>query len=253
MNRGLLLLSLLAAAPSAAGADSFNVTIEKPGAENSTATFSSSGVESFDSRPVGNSQTFTTDFGTSGAISGTYTGVDIRGADQFGGAGGNTNFASTSTTAGYSLALSTSNPAGINYFGFYLSALDAGNQLAFYKGATSVFTFDPTNVLALVNGNSAYFGNPDSPFKGQDSGQPFAFLNFYDLSGTFDRVVFTENLAAAGYESDNHTVGFFTSQSGTPVPGVPEPASWAMLIGGLGAIGTALRRRHRPGLAQGIA
>jgi hypothetical protein len=28
-----------------------------------------------------------------------------------------------------------------------------------------------------------------------------------------------------------------------PTPGIPEPASWAMMLFGFGAVGTAMRRR----------
>jgi hypothetical protein len=35
-----------------------------------------------------------------------------------------------------------------------------------------------------------------------------------------------------------------TFGSGTPGPGVPEPASWALMIGGFGMVGAALRRRR---------
>ena len=61
-----------------------------------------------------------------------------------------------------------------------------------------------------------YYGNPNSPFEGGDSGEPYVFINFYDMSGTFDQVVFTEDPASGGYEFDNHTVGFFTHVGGVP-------------------------------------
>lgn len=35
----------------------------------------------------------------------------------------------------------------------------------------------------------------------------------------------------------------FVITSFTPTPGIPEPASWAMLLIGFGAVGTAMRRR----------
>ncbi|WP_443969822.1 Npun_F0296 family exosortase-dependent surface protein [Sphingobium sp. CR28] len=228
---------------SAAQADTFNVTIEAPTVQNSTAGFSFSGKETFNSRSTGNNQSFVTDFGTGGVITGTYTGVDILAANQYGGAGGSGNFASTATTSGFSLSLSTTNSEGINYFGFWLSALDSGNTLTFSKAGTTLFTFTPSDVLAMVSGLPAYFGNPDSPFTGNNSAQPYAFLNFYNVDGTFDKVTFSESPTVGGYESDNHTVGFFTEQGGTPIPAVPEPATWAMMIAGFGLVGSALRRR----------
>jgi hypothetical protein len=33
------------------------------------------------------------------------------------------------------------------------------------------------------------------------------------------------------------------SNPGNPNPGVPEPASWAMMIAGLGVVGASMRRR----------
>lgn len=235
-------LGLVASATSASAA-TFNVTYEAPGVLNSTATFSSSGVETFDSRPIADGQSFNTDFGTGGVISGAYTGVDIRAANQYGGASAS-NFASIASSQGYSLALSTTDPRGINYFGFWLSALDGGNNLAFYKAGVLQFTFNAGDVTTLLAGKPAYAGNPNAPFEGANANQPYAFLNFYDTDGTFDQVVFSEAPQIGGYESDNHTVGFFTSQGGTPIA-VPEPTSWALMLLGFGGLGSVLRARRR--------
>jgi hypothetical protein len=43
-----------------------------------------------------------------------------------------------------------------------------------------------------------------------------------------------------------HFVGLPVSAIVTdPTSGVPEPSSWAMMVGGFGLIGTAMRRRAR--------
>ena len=49
------------------------------------------------------------------------------------------------------IMLSTSGAApGVNYFGYRLSALDTGNQLAFLKGGTVVGTFTPADLIAAL-------------------------------------------------------------------------------------------------------
>ena len=35
----------------------------------------------------------------------------------------------------------------------------------------------------------------------------------------------------------------FVIKTLTPSPGVPEPAAWAMMLGGFGIVGAAMRRR----------
>jgi hypothetical protein len=238
------------AVTTAANADTFFLNYEAPGVERTTATFSIMGVENFDTR----SGAFSTDYGTSGAITGTYSGggLQILPADQYGGAGGAGKYIVTFTGASYTLTLvndPSKNPDGVNYFGYWLSALDAGNQVVFKKSGVQVGALTPADVLAQVSGQPAYFGNPNPAFLGQNSGQPYAFINFYDTSGTFDEVDFTQNMIG-GYESDNHTVGFFTKIGGVPSP-VPEPSTWVMM--GLGFAGLSFAAYRRAGKAHPVS
>ena len=68
------------------------------------------------------------------------------------------------------------------------------------------------------------------------------FINFYDTTGTFNQITFTEDPAVGGYESDNHTVGFYTEIGGV---GTPEPSTWAMLIAGFAGLGLPGWRRGK--------
>ena len=225
----------LAALPAQAA---FLVTYEAPGVQHSTATFANHGVEDFDGRQAGEGQSFTTDFGTSGVFSGVYTGVQLNSADRYGGAGGSGNYAVEWGGGSYTLELSTTRPGGVTYFGYWLSALDGNNQVSFIKGGREVFSYTPTAMAAALGRNRAYYDNPNPAFAGQNAGELYAFVNFFSTE-SFDAVRF-EQLRGGGYESDNHTVGYFTATSGTAVP---EPASWAMLIAGFGLTGAAARRR----------
>ncbi len=222
------------------------VTYEDPGVQNSTATFDFVGVETFNARLPGAGQTFTTDFGGS-EITGTYKNVQINTADQFGGADGTGLYAVTFSQSGYEIELSTTRPEGVNYFGYWLSALDKGNKLEFYKGSTLVYSFTPAAVLAIIGSKPAYFCNPNTAFAGQNCGEPYAFVNFYFTGSlSIDRIRIYEDPEVGGYESDNHTVGYFTSIGGNPIP---EPATWAMLITGFGLVGAGIRRRRALAIA----
>ncbi|WP_448582463.1 Npun_F0296 family exosortase-dependent surface protein [Thermaurantiacus sp.] len=219
------------------------ITYEAPGVQNTTATFDFVGVETFDSRPTGTGLSFTTDFGGS-EITGEYRNVQINDVDVFGGAGGTGKYAVTFSSTGYEILLSTSRPEGVNYFGYWLSALDGGNNVQFYKGADLVYSFTPAAVLAAIGSKPAYFCNPTGAFPDGNCREPYAFVNFYFTGGlTIDRILVFENPPVGGYESDNHTVGYFKTITGTPIP---EPATWAMMIAGFGLVGAAMRRRLVP-------
>jgi hypothetical protein len=150
----------------------------------------------------------------------------------------------------YTLTLTASGAStgvpGVNYFGLWFSALDTGNQLEFYEDSTLLYTFTPALFSSLVGkctGGNQFCGNPTSKYSGQDSGEQFAFLNFYDMNGYFDKVVFTET-STAGFESDNHTVGYMdpVTPTGTEIGATPEPGSIVLLFTGLLAL-IAVRRQ----------
>ena len=220
-------------------ADTFVQTYELPGVLNTTTTFSGGvGVETFDSRPTGTGG-FVSTFGGS-TLTGIYSdAVRVDPANQYGSAGGTGNHAVTFSSTGYSITLNTA----VNYFGYWLSALDTGNVVEFYSGSTMVGSLGAAAVLASIGSNPAYFGNPSGPFSGQNGAQPYAFVNFYDTTGSFDRIVFREDPTVGGYESDNHTVGMYRDITGVPV--VPEPSTYALMVAGLGALGFVARRRRQ--------
>jgi hypothetical protein len=166
-----------------AWADSFTVTYLAPGVQ--TPTGITTNFETFDEPTFSG----TTNFNGS-SITGTYSGpYQIRTADEFGGANGTGNFIATPDGGSYTLTLSQK----VNYFGLWFSALDQGNELTFYNGATVVEKFSPTNYATLVGNcpGTAFCGNPNSNFLGQDGSQQFAYLNFFDMTGSFDTIVFT--------------------------------------------------------------
>jgi len=201
-------------------------------------TLAYGGVETFNSLSSG-VQNVTTDFGTGGSVTGTYTDVSVVPADQYGGAGGTGMYAEATFNTSYSLALSTTAATGINYFGAFVTSLDVANTVQFYNGNTLVGDLQLSALLpASVTGNSAYDYN--TAYYNINIGQPFVFINFLDTTGTFNKVVFSEPSSyeyGGSFESDNHTVGFIAQ-------GVPEPASWALMILGTGLIGGLARRRR---------
>lgn len=230
---------LLAAAARPASADSFNVSYLGAGVQSSS---DSTYVETFNSASVTNG-TLTTTFNGS-PVTGTYSGnFSLSGPNVYGGAGGTGKYITTSSS--YTLTLSSD----VNYFGMWFSALDDGNQLSFYEGTTEVFSFSPANYAALVGAcpttapSPNFCGNPNPSQAGNNS-QQYAFLNFFDSNGTFNKVVFTENPQVGGFESDNHTLGMLsTTPGGTQITPTPEPSTFALLGTGLFSAAGVLRRK----------
>jgi len=182
--------------------------------------------------------------GLTGGISGTYTGGLTRSNDyEWGGAGG-AGYYPTVTSSTYTINLTVSGTIpGVNYFGLWVSAIDADNELQFYNGNTLLYTFTASYFIngglgACPSGSNAFCGNPSN---GEDTNEQFAFMNFYDVGGYFTKIVVTE-ADSSGFETDNHTVGYIRNFVPIGTVFTPEPGSFALLtLGALILMG--LRRR----------
>lgn len=213
------------AAPAVAG---ITITLEAPGVSNTTQTFAQSGVETFDSYAPGTHASLSSNFGGTSGYSGTYSGPNIMVNDSWGGDGGSQYVVALGTGASYTLELNKS----ADYFGFWLTALSAGNVMEFYDNSNLLASYNYTDLKGIIDAaGPGYLG---SPVSGQTQSELFAFFNFNFTDGdTYNKIVFS-NTGTDGFESDNHTIGNT----------VPEPASWALLIAGFGLIGMAARRRR---------
>ncbi|MEO0486396.1 MAG: PEP-CTERM sorting domain-containing protein [Pseudomonadota bacterium] len=232
-KRVALALAFGVLSTSMAQAATVTITIGAPGEQAVSSTFNATGlvVEDFDSAPQGGLSNY------AGAI-GTYSSGTVSNANRFGGAD-----ESAFITTGSPTTLSLTNSA--TYFGFWWSAGNAGNTLSFFSGATEIFAFDTNDVVDFLNNNasnaSAYYGNPNPGFAGQNGGEAYAYINFFSDT-SFDAIQFT----GGGFESDNHTVA--TSYSNTPgvdISPVPVPASLPLLGGAMIGMVAWSRRRRR--------
>ncbi len=264
-NWGLIALASLAfsCAGFAARSDTFAIGFEKPNVAKTTLKLTYGGVETFNEQQPTPSDTFTTNFRTGGSITGTYAGVEIERADQFGGAGDKGFYAAAAAGGNnnYSLTLSTTNDLGINYFGAYMTAIDRANVVQFYEGAKEVASFQLSALLPPSIAHNPAYAPPYLGF----FYEPWVFINFTDETADFDRVVISEDPSynyPGVFESDNQTVGYIPEPRGvlpiTHVPpktlalamfsaetAVPEAPVWAMMLLGVAGLGATMRKRRR--------
>jgi hypothetical protein len=125
------------------------------------------------------------------------------------------------------------NKGFFNSLSVYIGSLDTYNTISFYSGATEVATYTGSQ-LATMAGLSP---PGSSPTDGNDNRRYFFTFAAAD---DVNKVVFSSS--APAFEFDNIAAA---------VSGVPEPATWAMMILGFGFVGFMLRggRRQRTAVA----
>lgn len=200
----------------------------------------------------------TTTFTTAG------TGFTINANGQYGAGGQNNYLGVPSGTGSITITMGSS----VGYFGLMWCAVDAGNSLTLYDqnnaviGTFNAATFSqilPTSgTVKAVNGNTYntanYYGQPTgttSTANRQNAGEQYAYLNFVAQGATkISKIV--ESETGATFESDNYSI-LSTAPTVSPssnlvfVTTVPEPSTWAMILGTGGLMMLTIGRRHRRG------
>lgn len=146
----------------------------------------------------------------------------------------------TLTTGIHTLGVSTTAAAVNGLSSIFNSNVGANNQTVF-SGA----------LAGLISGSTLTF-NFSSPFA-YNPGSGNLLLDFQIAStGRGNSAFAANNGDAGGVYSRQHDFGTATSGYGlqttfdfSPASAVPEPATWAMMIGGFGIVGMAMRRRRR--------
>jgi hypothetical protein len=178
---------------------------------SSLASFSTESFESFGMAQTPLALSFQ---GSAGQSSATLSGVgntDANRGNTFATTGSKEFIAYGSTTIDFATAVSA--------FGFYATDVaDLGRGLTVLINGGSGGVFDLLSGSAGANGNLLFFG--------VTSATPISSITF----------------AGAG---QNDGFGFDDLTVGQAAAAVPEPATWAMFIGGFGLIGGAMRRRQR--------
>jgi hypothetical protein len=267
---GLFVTAALAQVAPAKAANPITVYLSAPKVESSP--YSNTTVETFNSlNPGVYSVPYNSSIGTFTLAPGNNYAIlaDSGGNQQY--SAGTGNYLSIGAQSGTAGPLTVHLNSAVSYFGFSWNAGDAANGVTFYNGNTEVGRYTTANTISTLSSStvkaidgqtynsSSYKGQPVT---GQDAGEPFGFLNFFDTVGTFDTIVFdNSNSVGSGFEMDNLTilssanvdssfvnVGSTSLSPSDPTPSgynTPEPGSLAFMVGTGFSTLCAFRRRRK--------
>lgn len=150
--------------------------------------------------------------------------------------------------------------AGVNVFNITTAQLSASNQFLVNIPTGSVALFNVAGGSASVNWSSFNLGGSNASdllfnfanagsltINGSWSGSILAPLASVTANyGAFNGQLFASNLTST---TEFYNVKFKGDLLDPSSPGVPEPATWALLITGFGLAGVAIRRRARISVA----
>jgi hypothetical protein len=170
--------------------------------------------------------------GTNYGISFSNTSLGIIDADA-GGTGNIANEPSPSTVLFFldSNSATLNDPAGFTtgFSFFYTSSTAATVNVWSGLNATGTLLGQIT-VVAQFNGNNCT-GDPTG-----------GFCNWTAAGVTFNGVAMSIDFGGTANQTAYDNITFGSDKPGTP--GVPEPASWALMLAGFGLVGGSLRRRQ---------
>ena len=201
---------------------------------------------------------FTSFSGATTSIAYTSTGSpQIQANDQFGG-NGTGNY--LGIASGASVTATFASP--VQYFGLYITALDANNGLKLYSGTTLLLDFSATVLTALLPNNATstvqaidgtlyntnqYYGQPVTNL---NPTEPYAYLSFFATGGTtISKVVLTEPTNTAIFETDNYSIRTIAPLVNTTLVLIPEPSVSAMTLLGALSVGAIIWRKKSRAVA----
>ena len=143
-----------------------------------------------------------------------------------------------------------SNTSTVNLFTISTPESAVNNDDYTHQPITVTFNFtDPSDaagnpIAGNTSGDTSLFGFFQNGQVVWDGPQTFTFGNGGAFSVALSDATFNEGAFWGLGNHGAHITGTFTLLSDS-TPAVPEPATWAMMIGGFGLIGAAMRRRQK--------